>query len=369
MFQPLTLQNTFGFGSTSRYIIQAHGVHYDCGCIISQNGDLLQFSDDGGASGLNVPSVYVAYFSTFGALAWHLLLFDESVENLHGPILAPSAIADNSPAHQLAGESIRAKVCYFVCTRLLSTFHFLSIQLNQNDACIILIRCFEQMAFLTKNENSWIKSIYTTNDDEIKAEREYKDKVFYFTYNKLVEHKAYVNQLNLQSQIQMNLQNFIDQMPIIVQFTHFKTELNRLTDSQMSLKILQHTLASLPFLKIAKLIYDLSQFYCLLHQTYTKLIERNEFLTITLQQLYERGQIYYNSSHQQQYQNENKTHWSIIENGIKAVNLYHQFSDGLIRPGACDETQRFSIIAFETPVSYLVTNENHDEGDIVMRII
>ncbi|CAF3121404.1 unnamed protein product [Rotaria socialis] len=365
MFQPLTLENTFGFGSTSRHIIESTYIHYDCGCIISQNGDLLQFKGIEDASGLNVPA------------AWHLLLFDESVENLYGPILAPSAIGDDDdsdddddePGHQLAGESTRAKVCHFVCTRLLSTFHFLSTNSNQNDACIILTRCFEQMAFLTKNENSWIKSVYTTNDDEIKAEQEYKNNVFYFVYNNLVEHKAYINQLNLQSQIQMNLQNFIDQMPIIIQFTHFKTELNRLTDSEMSLKILQHTLTSLPFLKITKLIYHLSQFYLLLHQTYAKLIERDEFLTITLQQLYDRGQIYYNNSHQQQYQNEDKTHRSIIENGIEAVNLYHQFSDGHIRPGACDQTQRFSTIEWETPVNYLVTNENYDEGDIVMRII
>ncbi|CAM4848309.1 unnamed protein product, partial [Rotaria magnacalcarata] len=63
------------------------------------------------------------------------------------------------------------------------------------------------------------------------------------------------------------------------------------------------------------------------------------------------------------------THRSIIENGIEAVNEYHHFSDGFIRPGACDETQRFSIIGWQTPVNYLITNENHDEGDIVMRIL
>ncbi|CAF0924968.1 unnamed protein product [Rotaria sordida] len=369
MFQPSKLENTFGFGSTARDSIQRHGVHYDCGCIISHNGDLLQFSHGGDVNGLSVPSVYVAYFSTFGALAWHLLLCDESVENLYKPILAPSAIDDDEPTHQLAGESTRAKVCHFVCTRLLSTFHFLTTNSNQNDACIILTRCFEQMAFLTKNENSWIRPVYTKKNEEMKAQQEYKDNVFYFIYNKLGEYKAYINQLNLQSQIQMNLQNFIDEMPIIVQFTHFKIELNRLTDPEISHIILQHTLASLPFLKIAKLIYDLSQFYCLLHQTYAKLIERNEFLTITLQQLYDRGQIYYNNSYQQQHQNENKTHRSIIENGIEAVNLYHKFSDGLIQPGACDEKQRFSTTEWETPVNYLVTNENHDEGDIVMRII
>jgi hypothetical protein len=289
-----------------------------------------------------------------------------SVQNLHGPILSPSAIGDITPAYRLNGDSIRAKVCHFVCTRLLSTFHFLSIQSNQNDACILLTRCFEQMAFLTQNRNSWIKPVYTVSNDQLKAEEEYQNKVFYFVYEKLTEYKNYVNQLNLQSEIQRNLQNFVDKMPIIIQFKHFKTELHSPIHSQSPLKILRHILNSFEILKRTKLIYDLSQFYLLLHQTYTQLIERNEFLTITLKQLYDRGQKHFNHSH---YQNENKTHRSIIENGIEAVSTYHQFTDGLIQPGACDETQRFKTITFDTPVHYVVTNENHDEGDIIMRII
>jgi len=58
---------TSGFGSTARQPIQTNGVHYDCGCIISQNGDLMQF-ERVNPSVLNVPAVYIAYFSTFGAL-------------------------------------------------------------------------------------------------------------------------------------------------------------------------------------------------------------------------------------------------------------------------------------------------------------
>ncbi|CAF1123756.1 unnamed protein product [Didymodactylos carnosus] len=34
-FQPLSLQNTFGFGSTAYLVIKANGVHYDCGCMYS----------------------------------------------------------------------------------------------------------------------------------------------------------------------------------------------------------------------------------------------------------------------------------------------------------------------------------------------
>ncbi|CAF1685281.1 unnamed protein product, partial [Adineta ricciae] len=66
------------------------------------------------------------------------------------------------------------------------------------------------MAFLTLNhqqaENSWIKPVYQTINDQLKAEEEFQNKVFYFIHQKLAEHKAYINQLDLQSQIQAQLQ-------------------------------------------------------------------------------------------------------------------------------------------------------------------
>lgn len=268
---------------------------------------------------------------------------------------------DVTPVFHLAGNSIRAKVCQFVCTRILSTYHFLSTQFNLNDACILLTCSFERMACLTQNQSSWINPLYRTLHSQHRAERRYQKEVFYFVHEKLMQYKTVVSQLNLQSEIQRNLQNFIDQMPIIIQFTHFKTELHRPRDSLASLKILQHVLNSFDFLKITRLISDLSQFYLLLHQTYSQLIERDEFHGMTLKELYDRGEKY--------RQNENKSHRTIIDNGINAVNAYHQFAGGLIRPGACDETQRFTTISFDTPVHYLVTNENHDEGDIIMRIL
>jgi hypothetical protein len=229
------------------------------------------------------------------------------------------------------------------------------------------------MAFLTINhqqaENSWIKPVLNTINDQLKAEQEYQNKVFYFIHQKLAEHKAYVNQLNLQSQIQTNLQDFITQMPITLQFIDFKTELHNPIHAQLPLKILRYILDSTDFLKITKWIYDLSQFYLLLHQTYTQLVERDEFHNITLNELYNRGQKHFNEPQRFQHHNRNNNYSLIIENGIQAVNAYHQFADGLIRPGVCDQTQRFSKIARETPIHYLVTTANLDEGNIVMRIL
>lgn len=74
LFNKTLLINLFaiGFGSTSRQMIQANGVHYDCGCVLTQNGDLMQFERTH-PSLLNVPAIYLAYFSTFGALVSFLL--------------------------------------------------------------------------------------------------------------------------------------------------------------------------------------------------------------------------------------------------------------------------------------------------------
>ncbi|CAF1299608.1 unnamed protein product [Rotaria magnacalcarata] len=370
VFEPLSLENTFGFGSLYPSKIHEDGVHYDCGCIISENGDLERFYEREYDSVLNVPAAYVAYFSTFGALAWHLLLCEDSVENLHGPILAPTAIDDTTPACRQAGQSIRAKTCHFVCARLLSTFHFLSLRLNHEDSCILLSRCFERMAFLTANQQQWIQPVYTRLDDKLNAEEEFQNDVFYFVFDKLVEYKADINQRILQSQIQRNLQQFIDQMPLVLDFQHFQIALHRSnTQSTLSLKLLRFILDSFGTLKVTKLITHLARFYLLLHQTYAQLIKTDELLTMSLRNLHARAEKRFHQFYNPYDQNEKENHRTIIDNGIEAVNSYHQFSHGLIRPGACDQTQLFKTITFDTPVDYLLTMDDADVGNIIMRIL
>jgi hypothetical protein len=225
------------------------------------------------------------------------------------------------------------------------------------------------MAQLTNQENLWIKPVYTKFEEKFQAEQEYQNKIFYPIHQQLAEYKKLINSFYLQSQIQKNLQNYVSQMPILIQFIRFKTELCNPKNSQLSLNILRNILDSFDFLKITHFIYDLSQFYLLLHRTYGQLIEQDEFSVITLKELHERSEKHFNNSNRFRYPNQNNKHLLIIENGIKAVNAYHQFADGLIRPGACDETQRFTTISIDTPIHYLVTTENHDEGDIIMRIL
>ncbi|CAF3066852.1 unnamed protein product, partial [Rotaria sp. Silwood2] len=342
--------------------IKRYGVHYDCGCILTHDGDLIRFMNNADEHALNVPEIYAVLFSTFGAMAWHLLLFDTSIENLCGPILSTAAINASS-----SGNSDRAKTCHFISARLLSTFHFLSAHLNEDDACILLSRCFEQMTLMTINQqNSWIKSVYSTLEDKLDAEKEYQIQIFYPVYQKLAAYRSYINHLNLQSQIQANLRDFINRLPITLQFKHFKTELHNPLHSDLPLKILEHVLDSIDFLKMTKYIYDLGKFYLLLHQTYTQLIERDELLTVSLHELVQRAQKHYNYSY---HHSEKEKHSKIIENGLNAINAYHSFTSGLIRPGACDETQPFETVTSKTPVHYLVTTENHDEGDIIMRIL
>jgi hypothetical protein len=269
----------------------------------------------------------------------------------------------------MAGNTVRTKVCHFVRARLFSTHNLLSIQMNQDDTCMLLNRCFEQMAKLTQPETVWIKPVYTKFEEKFQAEQEYQSHIFYPIHQQLSEYKKLINGLYLQSQIQKNLQDYVSQMSILIQFKHFKTELGNPKNEQLSLNILRYIFNSFDFLKMTSYIYDLTRFYLLIHQTYSHLIEYDEFSRITLKELYDRGQKREKKSNRFNYQNQTNEHWTIIENGIKAVNAYHKFADGLIQPGACDETQHFQTISIETPISYLLTTENHDEGDIVMRIL
>ncbi|CAF1165379.1 unnamed protein product [Didymodactylos carnosus] len=62
IFQPLLLQDTYGFGSTTDTVIRMDGIHYDCGCILRETGDLMQYSNRViRPNAMNIPSIYVAY--------------------------------------------------------------------------------------------------------------------------------------------------------------------------------------------------------------------------------------------------------------------------------------------------------------------
>ena len=54
-----------GFASTATKPIQDIYIHYDCGCVLSEKGELLQKYE---GNAFSIPSVYIAYLGTFGAL-------------------------------------------------------------------------------------------------------------------------------------------------------------------------------------------------------------------------------------------------------------------------------------------------------------
>ncbi|CAF3675559.1 unnamed protein product [Rotaria sp. Silwood1] len=226
------------------------------------------------------------------------------------------------------------------------------------------------MAYLTVDQrNSWIKPTYQDFQSKLNAEKNYQNEVFYPIYHQLAEYKTYVDRLQLQSQIQFDLQQYISQIPVNVQTIHFKTEMYNPKNAHLSLRVLQQFIDSAEFLSMTKHIYELSRFYLLLHQTYAQLIEREKVWDITLKELHDRAKEHLSNFTCWHRRSEAKNHMDIITKGIEAVNAYHTFTNGLIRPGPCDETQRFTEISLSTPVSCLITNENPDEGDIIMRIL
>jgi len=70
--------SVIGFGSTAIYPIQRKYVHYDCGCVISENGELVHTF---GTNALSIPAVYIAYFATFGAMV--SLVNDHIISNTY----------------------------------------------------------------------------------------------------------------------------------------------------------------------------------------------------------------------------------------------------------------------------------------------
>jgi hypothetical protein len=54
-----------GFATTATQPISRSYVHYDCGCVLSETGELVQRH---GTNEFSIPSVYIAFFATFGAM-------------------------------------------------------------------------------------------------------------------------------------------------------------------------------------------------------------------------------------------------------------------------------------------------------------
>lgn len=291
-------------------------------------------------------------------------MYNTAVDNLHGSILSKLINVDND---------LRTEICHFVQARVLAAFSFLSKFSNQNDACVLVNRCFEKLTSITvnhqENNDSWIKPIYKSLNDQHNAEKRYLEDVFYPIHEQLSEYKSYIDCLCLKTQLQKSVQDFTRQMPINLQLSHFQTELNNPKYLQLPLNILRRVLNSSSSFKMTKYIHDLSEFYFLLHQTYTQLIEQDKFFNSTLKELYELGLKHYKNIQQTQFLHGNKSHQSIIDNGIKAINEYHKLTGGLIRPGTCDKTQQFIPIDMESQVSYLVSTNNHGEDGIVWRIL
>ena len=288
--------------------------------------------------------------------------------NLYGPILAEHAVDEKKHGDQIKNAGLRARVSYFVYTRIGPTKFFLEQKFGSDETCLLLTRCFEQLASLSRqpNDNKWIRPLLNLPDEQYQAEKGFQDKVFYQINQTLAENVQFITSLNTKSHIQKDLQDYIANSPIIVKFEHFQDELCNPEYSRLPLKMLRHLLNSFGFLGRTKYIYALSQFHQLLHRTFAYLIENEEFHEISLEHLYTKSREHFASLKQD---SQSMKHWSIIQDGIEAVNAYHQFSGGQIRPGACEVTQTFKDISLTTPVSYLVESKNVDEGDIIRRIL
>lgn len=297
-----------------------------------------------------------------------MLLYDASIQNLYGPILSKHAIDAKFPGRNIQNNSVRARLSDFILTRITSSRLFLIQNFGSDETCILLTRCFERLACLSRqpSQNPWIRPIFKLPDELQQAEKGFQNQVFHPTQQKVTEYAEFIERLNTRSEIQTSLHDYVSQVPIIIRFVHFQRELSNPSYSHLPLTVLRHLLDSFDSLRMTQYIYHLAQFHILLHQTFSYLIDQDEFHQISLYELYQRSRTSFARS--QQF-NESNKHLLIIEKGIEAVNAYHQFTGGVVRLGACDMTQRFVPITLETPVSYLVETEHTNQGDIIGRIM
>ena len=145
---------------------------------------------------------------------------------------------------------LRARVASFVFSRIGPTRFFLERELSADETCILLTRCFEQLASFSRQPNShqWIKPVFKERGEQYAAEKGFQDQVFYPVRQAVAEHAKFIAHLNTKSEIQKDLQEYIATSPITVKFEHFQTELCNPNYSHLPLKILQ---ASTRFVRLS----------------------------------------------------------------------------------------------------------------------
>ena len=175
--EPGALANTFGVGN--QYAQPIRGVHYDCGCELTADGDY-------GRPGVARPpltrhSLYFALFTSFGALAVSVLTQPGADGQLHGRVITAP------------GQTLRGYLHGVVA----ATWNHMATKLNLADSeqlCLLVLRSLEALRERTFEQPQSFRRLFRTIN-EVEAYEAHLHECFGAERARLQTHVGVLNQL------------------------------------------------------------------------------------------------------------------------------------------------------------------------------
>ena len=366
IFTPIQIKGTHGFGSTRCDSIIGRDVHYDCGCILDEKGELLIGSNPDNARHLTSITSYVAFFQCYGAFILNCLFDNHCVVNLLDPILAVHAVKDNDAYARIHHASDYDKLVTFCFGRVKAGYQHLEIgsksePFNKEKISLLFNRLIERTYFLSTppHLDPRFKSKFISIEEQFQAQDLFKE-IFSFTIDKFDSYERDCGVYQEQKELLFDIIHYRKQIPF--SHSHLKAELLNVVNLDKDppkYAILKEFLTHYPsfsYYDATQKVVPILKLFDWLHNVFNAEVITNslgidlhfvlfKYKDVRPHNIYLRAE-------------------KLVNEGIEAFNKYHNLVNGQLFLGACDRENQFDSISLETSLYDLVNMESKTDNKL-----
>ena len=225
---------------------------------------------------LDLFSLYLVYFVSFGAFCLSLSAFPESHEDLHGPVLAKHSIATAENAH-FQDLSEQERVRSFCLLRISLFWQFLqrNLQLQTEERSIFVNHCLWRFHEVVLSNQNICKPIFSQFPDLAKYEQLWKTEIFDYSFqnrNEIFKEREYL----IENDKKKQLIHFSEKISPKLSDNSLLQSLKHKPKEKLKLKITSSFLLSRNCFKHISIIPVASQFYEWINETFGHLLTEEQ---------------------------------------------------------------------------------------------
>eukprot|EP00698_Gefionella_okellyi_P000162 TRINITY_DN10146_c0_g1_i2.p1 TRINITY_DN10146_c0_g1~~TRINITY_DN10146_c0_g1_i2.p1 ORF type:complete len:5535 (-),score=1671.40 TRINITY_DN10146_c0_g1_i2:10-15267(-) len=367
MFNPIALENTFGFASRHEAPITRNGVHYCCGCQLTADGTLYQKPDASRNWSLTQPALYLGYIIAYGGFCLNMLFDDNAVANLVGPILSQPVIdAQPNDATRYHGADLRSRTASYVFSRVVASYQYMMLygdKLSADNCMLFVNRSLECYFAQCNTRVEFAMPSFRTLQELVNAERAFNVDIVVQTLRRFGSYRDHIIAAQEAKDVKTLLRGFQDAMPQRPTYSQYLSSLSASVGSsdRSPVRLLYDFTMLYDHLQTLQLVIPIALLYQWLHQNFS--YSNDTLQDVTLRRcLSEYGQRVGSQSYES-----NRASVTVRE-GIAAFNQFHELRGGFFRD--CRHDEMFCTISGDTALAYLVSNPTDFEtGNILWRAI